>query len=52
MYLHKLAKFVADKDFRRDILQFNRGMKRKVTEEKMNLGRSLEEGKKGMTIEA
>ena len=51
MYLHKMAGFVADEDFRRDILQFNRGMKRQVTEQKMRIGQSLEEGKKGMNIE-
>ena len=51
MYLHKLAKFVTSKDFQRDILQFNRGMKRKVTKEKNKLGHRLEEGKKGIIIE-
>ena len=41
-----MAGYIAEDDFRRDILQFTRGMKRKVTEEKMHLGDSLEEGKK------
>ena len=43
--------FVATEDFWRDILQFNQGMKRKATEEKMHMSQSLEKGKKGMIIE-
>ena len=51
MYLHKITGHDIPHDFTRFINQFNRGMKRKVTEEKMSLGRSLEEGKKGMSFE-
>ena len=51
MYLHKLAGFEISADFRRDMCQFNRGMKRKVAEQGENSGSSLEEGKKAMNIE-
>ena len=51
MYLHKLAGFEISADFRRDMCQFNRGMKRKVAEQRENSGSSLEEGKKAMNIE-
>ena len=50
-YLHKLAGFEMSADFRREMSQFNRGMKRKVAEERENAGSSLEEGKKAMNIE-
>ena len=50
-YLHKLAGFNPSEDFRRDMSQFNRGIKRKVAEEKQNSGSSFEEGKKAMNIE-
>ena len=51
MYLDKMAGFVASDDFRRDLLQFNRGMKRKVTDQKLHTGSSLEEGKKAMNFD-
>jgi hypothetical protein len=51
IYLHKMTGFVASDDFRRDLLQFNRGMKRKVTDQKLHTGSSLEEGKKAMNFD-
>ena len=51
MYLHKLAGYETSIEFRQDMTQFNRGIKRKVAEEKMETGVSLEEGKKAMTFE-
>ena len=50
MYLHKMAGFRISEEFQRNLSLFNRGMKRKVTDEKTKLGTSLEEGKKGMNI--
>ena len=46
MYLHKRARYKVNKNFRRDMLLFNKGMKRKVVKDKIEAGVSLEEGKK------
>jgi len=51
MYLHKVAGYETPDDFKRDMSQFNRGIKRQVAEEKQASGMSLEEGKKAMSFD-
>ena len=46
MYLHKIAGYDAPREFKHDMSTFSRGIKRKVVEEKLEAGQSLEEGKK------
>ena len=50
MFLHKASGFRTTEEFQKNISQFNRGMKRKVADEKARFGTSLDEGKKGMSI--
>ena len=50
-HLHKMAGQAIPLQFQQDMATFNRGIKRKVTQEKMEAGLSLEEGKKAMNFD-
>jgi len=51
MYLHKISGYETPDHFKVDLSQFNRGINRKVAEEKQASSASLEEGKKPMSFE-
>ena len=51
MYLINKAGYKMPPEFQKDLTTFQRGMKRKVTSEKVKSGRSLEEGKKPMNFD-
>ena len=50
-HLHKIAGQEIPSQFQQEMSTFTRGIKRKVTQEKLELGHSLEEGKKPMNFD-
>ena len=50
-YLHKMAGLQVSEEYERSLTQFNKGMIRQLTAEKVEKGMSLEEGKKAMDMD-